>query len=82
MHCIKRLKAEKGGDMQIVGGMKFASGMINKGLVDEYRIVMNPVILGKGESLYGNMLERHSLECFKAERMDNGVVILSYRQIH
>lgn len=78
---IKRIKAEKGKDIQIVGGAKFATGMINTGLVDEYRIMMNPVILGKGQSLYSDILDRHSLTCVKTERMDNGVVILTYRKL-
>jgi len=78
---IQQIKLDNGKDIQIVGGVQFASSVINTGLVDEYRIMLNPVVLGKGKSLYSNLLSGLSLECFKVERMDNGVVILSYRQI-
>ena len=76
---IQQIKLENGKDIQIVGGAEFASGVINNGLVDEYRIMLNPVVLGRGTSLYGNLLSSLSLECFKVEHMDNGVVILYYK---
>jgi dihydrofolate reductase len=79
---IQQLKSEKGKDIQIVGGAQFASNIINTGLVDEYRIMLNPFIFGRGKSLYSNLLHELSLECFKVEHMENGVVILSYKQNH
>jgi dihydrofolate reductase len=78
---IQRLKSMNGKDIQIVGGGKFATSLINIGLVDVYRIMINPVILGKGVSLYRDVITKRSLECFKVEEMNNGVVILSYRQV-
>lgn len=78
---IQRIKKEEGKDIQIVGGGTFATSMINLGFVDEYRIMVNPVIVGKGKSLYGNLLTHHALECINVAPMDNGVVILSYRPI-
>jgi dihydrofolate reductase len=78
---MQQLKSESGKNIQIVGGGKFASSCINTGLVDEYRIMINPVLVGKGSSLYSNLVARHELECFKVETLDNGVIILSYRQL-
>ena len=78
---IQRIKAENGRNIQIVGGVKLASSIINTGLVDEYRLMVNPIILGRGKSLYFNFLTQFSLELLKVETMDNGVAILSYRQL-
>jgi len=75
------IKSESGKDVQIVGGKEFASSVINTGLVDEYRIMMNPVLVGKGKSLYDNLITQHKLKCVKTELMDNGVVILTYKAI-
>ncbi|MEN9569996.1 MAG: hypothetical protein RL172_1227 [Bacteroidota bacterium] len=77
---IQAIQSKPGKDIQIVGGAKFATSLINAGLVDEYRLMINPVILGKGISLYSNLLTKHSLECYKTELMDNGVVIIWYRR--
>ncbi|MBN8576902.1 MAG: dihydrofolate reductase family protein [Cytophagales bacterium] len=78
---IHRIKSEPGKDIQIVGGAKFASSLINTGLVDMFRIMINPVILGKGKSLYSNLSTHYNLECFKVEHFNNGVVTLSYKQL-
>ena len=76
---IRGIKREKGRNIQIVGGGSFAASCINTGLVDEYRLMVNPVILGRGQILYSNLLTQHPLELIKTEQMDNGVVILTYR---
>lgn len=80
---IHRIKSEPGKDIQIVGGAKFASSLINTGLVDVFRIMINPVILGKGKgkSLYSNLSTHFKLECFRVEHFNNGVVAISYRQL-
>lgn len=74
-----QLKSATGGDIQIVGGGRFATSVINTGLVDEYRMMINPVILGSGQSLYSNILSKHLLQCTQTEVMDNGVVVLTYK---
>jgi dihydrofolate reductase len=76
---IQQIKLSNERDIQIVGGVQFASSIINTGLVDEYRIMLNPVVTKRGKSLYCNLSEELRLDCFKAERMDNGVMILWYR---
>lgn len=78
--CIQQLKQQPGKNIQIVGGGKFASAVMNTGLVDEYRLLVNPVILGSGQSLYDHLKLRLELDCTQTALMDNGVVILTYRQ--
>jgi len=47
-------------------------------LVDEYRIIVNPVILGKGTSLFQDITEKIKLRLLTTERLNSGVIILYY----
>ena len=51
--AIKRLKQERsGGYLLAHGGVRFAQSLIQTGLIDEYRLVIHPVVLGAGERLF------------------------------
>ena len=52
---ISRLKAEPGGELVAHGGVRFARSLIQRGLVDEYRLFVHPVALGGGESPFSNL---------------------------
>jgi dihydrofolate reductase len=75
---IGNLKLKSGKNIQIVGGGTFVTSLISSGLVDEYRLMVNPIILGRGQSLYYNLPNEHALTLIRVETMDNGVVILTY----
>ena len=78
---IQNIMLKDGKDIQIVGGANFASGFINSGLVDEYRIMVNPVIIGQGKSLWSEIVYTQSLECISTELLDNGVLVLCYKRV-
>ncbi|MBC7937671.1 MAG: dihydrofolate reductase family protein [Rhizobacter sp.] len=78
---VAQIKAGPGGAIQIVGGAQFAQGMIDTGLVDEYRIFVNPVIVGKGKSFFHQLQTRHNLKRNEVILMDSGLVVLSYKQL-
>jgi dihydrofolate reductase len=51
--AITRLKQERpGGYLLAQGGVRFARSLIETGLIDEYRLVVHPVVLGTGERLF------------------------------
>jgi dihydrofolate reductase len=51
--AITRLKQERsGGYLLALGGARFARSLVKTGLIDEYRIVVHPVVLGAGERLF------------------------------
>jgi dihydrofolate reductase len=79
--ALGRIKAEPGKNIQIVGGAKFAASMIDSGLVDEYRIIVNPIIVGKGKSFFHHLSSRHNLKRTNVKTLNNGVVILTYMQL-
>lgn len=76
---VERLKQRDGGTIFIFGSADFAAGLIDKGLVDEYRLGINPVLLGKGVPLFKPGLKRTKLKLTHARPLNSGVVILHYQ---
>jgi dihydrofolate reductase len=75
---VSRLKRQKGGDIFVFGSADFASTLVSNGLVDEYRIGINPVLLGSGVPLFKGGFERTKLELLSVKPLKSGVVILHY----
>jgi dihydrofolate reductase len=75
---IRRLKEEPGGDMHAVGGASLVSSLMNAGLVDEIRLVVQPILLGRGKPLFKDLNERHALTLLAARPLKAGAVTLSY----
>lgn len=75
---VKALKRGRGGDMIVYGGAKFASALTELGLVDEYYLAMNPVLLGGGKALFGGIKHRRRLRLLRSRTLDTGVVWQHY----
>ena len=76
---VKRLKRESGKDMLISGSISLAQSLIDKGLVDEYRLVVCPVVLGKGRPLFRDNGGPVQMQLVDAKAKDRGAVSLVYR---
>jgi dihydrofolate reductase len=74
---ILRLKQQPGGDM-VVGGANLAATFTGYGLIDEYHIYVQPVVLGAGHPLFPASETRLPLKLIDTRRFDNGVVLLNY----
>ena len=77
--AVERLKQRDGGTIFVFGSADFAAGLIAKGLVDEYRLGINPVLLGIGVPLFKPGLKRTELKLTHARPLKSGVVILHYQ---
>ena len=75
---IHRLKEAPGGDMHAVGGASLVSSLMNAGLVDEIRLVVQPILLGRGKPLFKDLRERHALTLLAARPLKAGAITLSY----
>jgi dihydrofolate reductase len=75
---IRRSKEAPGGDMHAVGGASLVSSLMNAGLVDEIRLVVQPILLGCGKPLFKDLSERHALTLLAARPLKAGAVTLSY----
>jgi dihydrofolate reductase len=78
MDEIRKMKQQAGKDIYAIGGATFVSSLINEGLVDELRLMVNPLILGGGKALYKDVKERHALKLVQAKPLKSGKVILIY----
>ncbi len=78
---VKRLKQQEGQDLLILGSSKLASTFIDQGLLDEARLMVNPVALGRGKSLFAGINDRLRLRLTKTRTFGSGNVLLYYEPI-
>ena len=65
--------------MHAVGGATLVSSLMNAGLVDEIRLVVQPIVLGGGKPLFKDVKERQALTLLEARPLKAGAVWLHYR---
>ena len=75
---IRKLKQQPGKDIYVIGGAMLVASLINLGLVDEIRLMINPVLLGGGKLLFKDVTERHYLKLVSVEKRDPGKIYLIY----
>jgi len=76
--AVKRLKRESGPDMAILGSGSVVSQLAAASLIDELQIVVNPVVLGRGRTLFEGVEGRIELRLARTRTFGNGSVLLSY----
>lgn len=74
---VKSLKAEPGRDMLIYGSASIVHALMPHGLVDEYRLMVYPVVLGRGKRLFPSGTQSVMTLC-ECRRFDDGIVSLRY----
>jgi dihydrofolate reductase len=75
---VAKLKAEPGKDIVVLSSADFAATLTQHGLIDEYRIAVNPVVLGGGTSLFREHGSRLNLRLLGAKTFTSGIVELRY----
>jgi dihydrofolate reductase len=75
---IRKMKHQPGKDMQVIGGATLVSSLMNLGLIDELRLLVNPLVLGGGKALFKDVKERHALKLVRAKPLKSGKVNLIY----
>lgn len=79
--AIRALKEQSGKDIHAVGGASLVSTLMNAGLVDEMRLTVHPVLLGKGKALFEDVDARHPLELVETRQLTAGRVGLTYNVV-
>jgi dihydrofolate reductase len=74
---ILALKAQPGGDL-MVGGADLGATFMRNDLIDEYRIYVHPIVIGKGRPAFYPTDSQTPLELLEARTFGNGVVLLRY----
>ena len=74
--AIQKLKEQDGKDILIYGSASIVQELTKLGLIDEYQVLVHPVLLGGGTSLFGDA--RSALRLVSAQPFTSGVVLLTY----
>lgn len=75
---IAALKTQPGKDIYLMGGARITTSLLDAGLVDEIRLIVYPLIAGKGKALFAATDSRRGLELRKFERLQDGRLSLIY----
>lgn len=75
---VRRLKARAGTDMVILGSGTIVSLLTLAGLIDSYKLVVNPVVLGSGRTMFDGLHGPLDLHLTESRAFENGNVVLSY----
>jgi dihydrofolate reductase len=78
---ISRLKEKPGKDIVILGSAQLASFLLQEGLIDEYRVIVVPRLLGRGHSLFGNINQKLTLKLDHTKLFPSGMVVLYYQKV-
>jgi len=76
---VLRLKEQPGNFILAQGGARFAQSLAASGLIDEYRMVIHPVVLGQGQPLFSELRSPVDLRLISATSFSSGVVAAVYR---
>ncbi len=79
---IQKLKQLPGKNIGVAGGATVAQTLAKLGLIDQYLLVVHPVILGKGKPLLGELGNRQKLKLVCTKTFNSGAVELNYKKIH
>jgi dihydrofolate reductase len=76
--AIEALRNEPGGDIMIFGSGQIVSRLTALGLIDEYHLIVSPLLLGAGKPLVSGVASRVPLDLIDVTRYDSGNVMLRY----
>lgn len=76
---VARLKLQSGRDIALFAGAGIADSFMRLGLIDEYRLIVNPVLLGGGTPLFQNGRGKSGLKLVEARPFKSGAVLVTYR---
>jgi dihydrofolate reductase len=75
---ITKLKNQKGTDIIVYGGASFDSSLIRAGLIDEFHLLINPVAIGKGMTIFKDLNKIQKFNLIKSIAFDCGIIGLHY----
>ncbi len=78
---VRRLKAEHGPGMAILGSGTITVQLAQAGLIDEYQLVVTPVAIGSGRTLFEGLRGKLALKLTRTRGFANGCVLLCYEPV-
>lgn len=80
--AIRELRARDGKGLQVMGSASLSAQLVAHDLVDEYRMMIEPVLLGGGERIFPDDGSARPLELVSATTAGTGVLVCTYRPAH
>jgi dihydrofolate reductase len=77
---VRKLKEEFDGELQVAGSHRLVQELIDSDLVDQFNLMVFPVILGTGKKAFEEMPERRKLRLKETRVVGDGVVVLIYER--
>jgi dihydrofolate reductase len=76
---LRKLKGEDGPDLLVQGSSDLLQTLWKTGLIDEFSVLMFPVVLGKGKRLFGDGAISVGLKLVKSQSYPTGVIVANYK---
>jgi dihydrofolate reductase len=76
---VAKLKERYDGDIVVHGSAQLVQALVDRGLVDEFRLMVFPVVLGSGKRLFGGTSDKKPLRLVDSKTVGDGVAILIYQ---
>jgi dihydrofolate reductase len=78
---INKLKQQEGRNILIFGSPRASQSLLNEGLIDEFWLFVNPIILGKGMPLFKDITATIKLKLVESKTFASGVIALHYEKL-
>ena len=75
---IRKLKSQPGKDLLLSGSGQLFNAMMKENLIDLYRFMLHPIVLGKGKKLFADAGGERKLELKETRRFSKGIIVLEY----
>jgi dihydrofolate reductase len=76
---IEAVKAATAGELLVIGSAHLTAGFVAAGVLDELRIMISPIVIGQGRSLFEDLKDRVGLSLAHVRQFGSGSVLLTYR---
>ncbi len=76
---IKKLKSQEGKELMVLGSSNLCASLLELSLLDELRIMVNPVVIGKGTPLFSGIKNNFKFKLLKTRQFESGNILLYYK---
>ncbi|TMD97884.1 MAG: dihydrofolate reductase [Chloroflexi bacterium] len=76
---VRKLKQQPGKDLLLAGSGMLFNALMRENLIDVYRLMVHPIVIGRGNHLFGNADDHRKLELVDTKRFATGIVILELK---
>ena len=78
---LRKIKGESGRDLFVFGSADLSTSLIQNNLIDEYRVLVNPILLSQGTPLFHGLKDPVRLQHIHTRTFTNGNVLLTYQPV-